>query len=190
MKPVRFRNEILLAVKILVPVLGILFFNWSIGTIFFYFCLELLFIGGETLLRIFFTGASTVGQKIGGSLRFLLIYSLMIIFIIVLMGHFFDGGAKGNMEAHFEKEVIWFLIGVYLFDFVFGFLLSRQYKTMTGKQAENETYKLLGVLFMMLAAFLFLVSLFTGPSETNYALGIAIIAGRNLGEYLLNRKLV
>jgi hypothetical protein len=190
MKSIRFRKEILLSIKIFVPVFGILFFDWSIGTVFFYFCLELLFIGGETLLRIFFSGASTVGQKIWSSLRFMLIYSLMLIFIIVLMGHFFDGGAKGNMEAHAEKEVIWFLMGVYLFDFVFGFLWSQRYKAVTGKQVENETYKLLGVLFIMLAAFLFVASLFTGASETNYALGIAIIAGRNLGEYLLTRKLI
>jgi hypothetical protein len=139
----RYRSEIIYAIKTLVPIAGILFFDWSIGTIFLFFLLEILFIGAQTVLRIFFAALSTLGQKIGGIFRFALIFSILALFIFILMGNFFKGNGPGNMKANFEIEIIYVLIAINFIDFIFGFIVSKKFKTSTCKSVEKETYYLL-----------------------------------------------
>jgi len=184
----KFQKEILLTVKILIPVFGILFFNWSIGTIFLFFLLELLFIGGETILKIIFSGVSTVGQKAIGILRFSLIYSFLVFCIFVLVGNFFKGDGAGNMRADFQIEIIFLLIGIYLFDFFFGYLYSKKFKTASTKSLEKETYYQLIIYFFLLLMLLMILGFLTVSANFNFVLGIAIIITRNLAEYFLGRK--
>lgn len=184
----KFQKEILLIIKILIPVFGILFFDWSIGSIFLFFLIELLFIGGETILKIIFAGGSFLGQKIGGILRFLLGYSILVFFIFVLMGNFFKGDGAGNMQAHFQIEILYLLIGIYLFEFCFDYLYSKKFKTATSKSLEKETYYLLIIYFVLLLLLLLLLRMFTIPENVNFILGIAIIVARNAAEYFLAKR--
>ena len=185
----KFQKEILLIIKTLIPIFGILFFNWSIGSIFLFFLIELLFIGGETILKIIFAGASTVGQKIGGILRFMLGYSVLVFFIFVLMGNFFKGDGAGNMQAHFQIEILYLLIGMYLFEFCFDYLYTKKFKTATSKSIEKETYYLLIIYFVLLLLLLLLLRMFTIPENVNFVLGIAIIVARNASEFFLAKRL-
>jgi len=185
----KFQKEILLIVKILVPVFGILFFDWSIGSIFLFFLIELLFVGAETIIKIMFAGASNGGQKVGGIFRFLLVYSILVIFIFVLIGNFFNGAGAGNMQANFQIEIFYLLIGMYLFDFIFDYLYSKKFKTATTKSIVKETYYLLIIYFLLLLLLLLLLRIFTVPENVNYILGIAIVLARNGAEYFLSKRL-
>lgn len=185
----KFHKEILLIIKTLIPIFGILFFNWSIGSIFLFFLIELLFIGGETIIKIMFAGASSGGQKISGILRFLLIYSILVIFIFVLIGNFFKGNGPGNMQANFQMEIFYLLVGMYLFDFVFDYLFTKKIKTATTKSIEKEIYYLLVTYFILLLLVLLLLKIFTVPENVNFILGIAIVLARNGAEYFLSKRL-
>lgn len=184
----KFQKEILVIIKMLIPIFGILFFDWSIGSIFLFFLIELLFIGGETIIKILFAGESTFGQKIGGIFRFLLGYSIIVIFIFVLMGNFFKGDGAGNMQAHFQMEILYLLIGMYLFDFIFDFLYSKKFRMATSKSVERETFGLLIIYFCLLLLLLLTLSFFTVPENVNFILGIAIIVARNGAEYFLSKR--
>lgn len=184
----RYQKEIFLALKILVPVFGIIFLNWSIGTVFLYFCFDLLFLGGETVLRIFFAAKSSIGEKIGSFFRFLLAYTVLLIFVMVAMGNFFRGDGPGNMEAHFDQNLIYSLCAVYGIEFLAGYLFSSAFKTATAKSVEKKTYYLVLIVFVMMVCFLLILRALVSSQESNYVLGISIILARQGAEYLLARQ--
>jgi len=184
----KFGKEILLIIKTLIPIFGIVFFNWSIGSIFLFFLIELLFIGVETVVKIIFAGASNVKEKIGGILKFLLFYSILVIFIFVLIGNFFNNSSAGNMKANFQIEIFYLLVGLYLFDFIFDYIFSKRFKTATSKSLEMETYYMLIIYFLLLLVLLLLLRIFTVPENFNYILGISIIVARNVAEYFLLKR--
>ena len=172
----------------LIPIFGILFFEWSIGSIFLFFLIELLFVGSETIIKILFAGESTFGQKIGGIFRFLLGYCILVIFIFVLIGNFFKGDGAGNMQSHFHVEILYLLIGMYLFDFIFDYLYTKKFKSASSKSVERETFGLLIIYFFLLLVLLLTLSFFTVPENVNYILGISIIVARNGAEYFLSKR--
>ncbi|MBI3134228.1 MAG: hypothetical protein HYZ14_06070 [Bacteroidetes bacterium] len=184
----RYQKEILLTLKILVPVFGIVFLNWSIGTIFLYFFFDLLFVAGETVLKVFAALGSPLMSRIGVFFRFVLGFSVLFLVILIAAGNFFDGGGPGNMEAHFEKEVIYSLCGVYAFEFLFGYLFSGTFKTATAPLVEKRTYYLLLAIFGVMLVFLFLLNAFAKADQVNYVLGISIIVAREGAAYLLAKK--
>ena len=181
----KFKTEFFTLLKIIVPVTGIIFFNWSIGTIFLYFWFDLLFIGGETILKIFSASQSNFGKRTGTFFRFILIFTVLLFFMMIAAGMSFDGGGKGNMNAHFEMEVIYGLVIVYLLEYLIGFIFSGDYKKYTAVQIEMKTYGLVALIFFLLVGMTLLLRFFV-PSETkNYVLGISLVIARQLAEYML-----
>lgn len=182
----KFKRELIIGLKILVPLIGIIFLGWSIGMVFLYFFLDLIFVAGETILKIFVSLKSTIGSRIGIFLRFILIFSIIFIFILIAAGHFFDGGAD-NMKATFDMEIIYSLTLVYVVEFLIGFIFSGEFKNTTANEVEKKTYYLLGLIFMVMLLFLFLLNAFAKPDQVNYVLGISLILGREGAEYLIVR---
>lgn len=190
MKLLRYKTEFFTLLKIIVPVSGIIFFNWSIGTIFLYFWFDLLFIGGETVLKIFSAAQSTFGNRLGTFFRFILIFTVLLFFMMIVAGMSFDGAGKGNMEARFEPEVIYGLVIVYLLEYFIGFIFSGDYKKYTSAQVEIKTYGLVALIFFLLVGMTLLLR-FVVPADTkNYVLGISLVVARQLAEYFLlkNKK--
>ncbi|MBK6527609.1 MAG: hypothetical protein IPG07_19895 [Crocinitomicaceae bacterium] len=130
---------------------------------------------------------SSIGSRIGIFLRFILLFALMFIFILVAAGHFFDGGAD-NMKATFEMEIIYSLALVYAVEFLVGFIFSGDFKTATANEVEKKTYYLLGLIFMVMLLFLFLLNSFAKPDQVNYVLGISLILAREGADYFVGRK--
>lgn len=183
----KYQRELIIGLKALVPIIGILFLSWSIGMVFLYFFLDLIFVAGETVLKIFLSLKSTIGSRIGTFLRFILLFSILFIFILIAAGHFFDGGAD-NMKATFDMEIIYSLSLVYVVEFLVGFVFSGDFKTATANEVEKKTYYLLGLIFMVMLLFLFLLSTFSKPDQVNYVLGISLILAREGADYLVGRK--
>ena len=182
----KYKRGLIIALKVLVPIIGILFLSWSIGMVFLYFFLDLIFVAGETILKIFVSMKSSIGSRIGIFLRFILLFALMFIFILVAAGHFFDGGAD-NMKATFEMEIIYSLALVYAVEFLVGFIFSGDFKTATANEVEKKTYYLLGLIFMVMLLFLFLLNTFAKPDQVNYVLGISLILAREGADYLVGK---
>lgn len=111
---------------------------------------------------------------------------MLFIFILIAAGHFFDGGAD-NMKATFDMEIIYSLSLVYVVEFLIGFIFSGEFKTTAANEVEKKTYYLLGLIFMVMLLFLFLLNSFAKPDQVNYVLGISLILGREGAEYLIVR---
>lgn len=182
----KFRRELIIGLKILVPIVGITILGWSIGMVFLYFFLDLIFVAGETILKIFVSLKSTIGSRIGIFLRFILIFSMLFIFILIAAGNFFSGGAN-NMKATLNMEIICSLSLVYLVEFLAGFIFSGEFRTTTANEVEKKTYYMLGLIFMVMLLFLFLLSTLATPDQVNYVLGISLILAREGAEYLIVR---
>ncbi len=182
----KYRRELIIALKILVPIIGIIFLGWSIGMVFLYFFLDLIFVAGETILKIFVSLKSTIGARIGILLRFVLLFSILFILILIAAGHFFDGGAD-NMKATFDMEIIYSLSLVYVVEFLVGFIFSGDFKTATAHEVEKKTYHLLGLIFIVMLLFLFLLNSVAKPDQVNYVLGISLILAREGAEYFLGK---
>jgi hypothetical protein len=182
----KYKRELIIGLKIVVPIIGILFLDWSIGMVFLYFFLDLLFVAGETILKIFVSLKSSIGSRIGIFVRFVLLFAMMFIFILVAAGHFFDGGSD-NMKATFDMEIIYSLALVYAVEFLVGFIFSGDFKTTTANEVEKKTYYLLGLIFMVMLLFLFLLNSFAKPDQVNYVLGISLILAREAADYLVGR---
>lgn len=182
----KYKRELIIALKILVPIIGIIFLGWSIGMVFLYFFLDLIFVAGETILKIFVSLKSTIGSRIGIFLRFILLFSMLFIFILIAAGHFFDGGAD-NMKATFDMEIIYSLSLVYVIEFLVGFIFTGEFKAATANEVEKKTYYLLGLIFMVMLLFLFLLSTFSKPDQVNYVLGISLILAREGADYFVGK---
>ncbi len=182
----KYQRELIIGLKALVPIIGILFLSWSIGMVFLYFFLDLIFVAGETVLKIFLSLKSTIGSRIGIFLRFILLFSMLFIFILIAAGHFFDGGAD-NMKATFDMEIIYSLSLVYVVEFLVGFIFSGEFKTAIANEVEKKTYYLLGLIFMVMLLFLFLLSTFSKPDQVNYVLGISLILAREGADYFVGK---
>jgi hypothetical protein len=150
--------------------------------------LDLIFVGGETVLKIFSSLKSTIGSRIGIFLRFVLIFAMMFIFILIAAGHFFDGGAD-NMKATFEMEIIYSLSLVYVVEFLVGFIFSGEFKMAAANEVEKKTYYLLGLIFMVMLLFLFLLNSFAKPDQVSYVLGISLILAREGADYLVSLRM-
>ncbi len=139
-----------------------------------------------SILKIFVSLKSTIGARIGILLRFVLLFSILFILILIAAGHFFDGGAD-NMKATFDMEIIYSLSLVYVVEFLVGFIFSGDFKTATAHEVEKKTYHLLGLIFIVMLLFLFLLNSVAKPDQVNYVLGISLILAREGAEYFLGK---
>ena len=92
------------------------------------------------------------------------------------------------MKATFEMEIIYSLALVYAVEFLVGFIFSGDFKTATANEVEKKTYYLLGLIFMVMLLFLFLLNSFAKPDQVNYVLGISLILAREGADYFVGRK--
>jgi len=138
----------------LIPVIGVLFLNWSAKEVFLVYCLETIIIGCFTLLKMLITGLivkKDEWQTTGGSttkqpfwffmLFFLLHYGF---FVAVQMGMFFAVSGIGHqygitISNFFSKwpsmltNDAYIMLGVFIVSYGFrlttDFILSGDYKT-------------------------------------------------------------
>lgn len=117
----------------LIPLIGILFLNWSVFDIFVLFIIELLLLGVFTILKILFSGVKS-GEKWASLFMFCLFYPIAFIFIFVLLGNFFNSGSK-QMDYSLSNYSIYFLLVVYAFNFVFLYIIKGVYKISPKKNS-------------------------------------------------------
>ena len=138
----------------LIPVIGVLFFNWSAKEVFLVYCLETIIIGLFTLLKLLITGLlvrpKDVWQNQGAVSRqpfwfFMLFFILHYgLFVAVQMGIFFSVSGIGDQHGitflnFFSKWpslltneayiMLGFFIVSYGFRLTTDFILTGEYKT-------------------------------------------------------------
>ncbi|MFZ5552244.1 MAG: DUF6498-containing protein [Bacteroidota bacterium] len=173
-----------LAFNILYPLCGVFFFGWSIGDIFFLFFFELLILGGATIIKIFFSLKTGFGSRISIFFRFLLIYPSLFLFILILTGHFFDGGGK-QMFVTIDKKTIYMLLASYGSNLLISFFINGKFKISTSKETEKETYYHMLAIFIVLFVLLWPLSKMMSFTEVNFALAVALILVKNLLDYFI-----
>lgn len=174
--------------NILFPVLGILFFDWSVGDIFFLFYVELLFLGGFTCLKMLAAiNDGSIMSRIGGILGFLLGFSAIFIFTVVLTGNFFNG-AESQMKLNVTRETIYMLLASYSCSFLSSYLFSGKYKTAHAASLRNETFKYMACLFFVMMIILIPFGQMMKNSVISYALGISIVMTRNIVDFFIVRN--
>lgn len=176
------------ALKVLVPLAGVLFLQWSIGEVFLFFFLDIIFSGLAGLLRILSCQPSPIGIKMVIAVRFIFIYTAIVLALMIVMGHFFKGNGAGNMQADFEFYYLYILAAIHLIDYLVTFIFSGQFRVIESKTWEKRTYVQGVILFVILSCFLFFIGLFTNTKYSNYVLGSGIIFARETSAILLAKR--
>ena len=179
-----------LAFNVLIPLVGVFIFQWSIGDIFFLFFFEVLILGAEGILMIL----TSLGEKpwygrIGNFLRFLLIYPILFLFILFASGNFFNGGGS-QMNVTLTSDTFTTLTIMYSLNLLLSWFFNGRFKRTTPKQVEKETYYHLLAIFLVLFALLWPLSLIMSFAEVNFVLAIGLIVAKNVADYCISyRKL-
>ena len=174
--------------NIIFPLAGVFFFNWSIGDIFFLFFFELLILGGATVIKIFFSlSNSGLAKRLGTFFRFLLIYPCLFLFILILTGHFFDGGGN-QMFVTLDKKTIYILLAGYGVNLITSFFANGKFRQTTPGETEKETYYHMLAIFIALFVLLWPLSKIMSFTEVNFALATALILVKNGIDYFISYR--
>lgn len=174
--------------NIVFPLIGIFFLNWSIGDIYLLFFFEILFLGVETMIKILFAFKQPgIFSRVGSLLRFLLIYPILFLFILILTGNFFDGGGK-QMFVTIGKNTIYLLTANYLLNLFLSYFWSGKFKEMTCKEVEKETYYHLIAISIALFLILLPLSKIIAFTEVNFALATSLILVKNAMDYWISYR--
>lgn len=169
------------ALNVLLPIIGILFFGWSIADIYFLFFMELLFLGAFTILKMLFcVNDGTLWSRVGRILEFILAYTILFLLVTGLMGQFWDG-SKAQSVLTANRGIVLLLAGSYGADFLVPFLIAGQFKrkgyaSFLRREALYRMLDLFLVMFVILVPFGSLLR----SGNVNIALGIAIVLARNI----------
>ncbi|HKX12762.1 MAG TPA: DUF6498-containing protein [bacterium] len=175
-----------LCLNIALPLIGILFFGWSIADIYFLFFMEVLFLGAFTGLKILVSiNNGSLLERFGQILFFSFLYVFIFLLLFGLIGYFFDY-SKPQAQLTLQSGAVYALLGSYGVDFAYSFLWKGEYKRRDiGSQLEDEAaYRMLGLLFAMLVILVPLGTLMRS-GNSNIALGIAIVLAKNLVDYYM-----
>ncbi|MBK7128008.1 MAG: hypothetical protein IPH66_01405 [Crocinitomicaceae bacterium] len=181
-----YKNEILLVIKLAVPLIGVFVFGWSIGDLFLYYCIDLVLTGAETILKIWLAWQSGFWPKLGSTLRFTLCFPIFILLIMIAMGQNFDG-SRQEMEAYITLEIFYTIVAITAIDFLISYIFSGEFKKNTAASAEKSTYKHLIVAAIILALTGFILNRFVSTEHVNYVLGVSIILAKQLSDYFLKQ---
>lgn len=174
--------------NIVIPSIGIFFYSWGVGNVFWMFFLELLLIGGFTCIKILFAtkNGSFLG-RFGRMLGFILGFCVLFILIAVLAGNFGVGEA-GAFNANISRTTFYLVIGNYVFGFVVGFMWSGKYRRTDYKKLSGDTLRRITGLFFMLLLILLPFSFMVNNPNINYIMGMAIVITKNAVDYYLGQR--
>ncbi len=184
-----FKNKYLLfnILNGLIPLIGILFLSWSVLDVFVLFVLELLILGVFTFLKIIFSGSKT-GNKWSSLFIFCLLFPVAFLFIFILLGNFFDTRNR-QMNYSLSNSSIYFLLGIYLFNFIYFYIIKGAYKAAAGKKLmENTFFKMLAI-FVILLIVLLPIFRFVPAEYQGVLMGIAIAVCRLMTDNFIDRRL-
>jgi hypothetical protein len=173
----------------LVPLFGVLYLGWDVGSIVVLYWAENLIIGGYTVLKMLVTGAA-------GTLPLILFFCLHYggfcavhgVFVLELT-QFWPGPLVllQQLIAAAPRELLWALLALLLShgaSFALLFLGQGEYRHSTPKQLMNAPYKRIVVLHIAVIAGGFLVVKMGSP----LGLLIALVALKTGMDIMLHRR--
>lgn len=177
-----------LAFNVAFPLIGVFYLGWSIGDIFLLFFLEILIRGGITILKILSSTTNKLFSRLGNVFYFILIFSVLFIFMLILTGHYFSGADK-QMYTSLTKNTVLILAGSYILTSLFPFFISGDFRKQTPKAIINRGMKFEFLLFICVLITLFACSILTSFVNINYILATGIIVGKNMASLFIEKLL-
>lgn len=181
------KNERLieLIIDITIPLIGILFFSWSIGDIYALFFLELLSLGAFTILKLMLAKGDKAGfiEKIFKILIFFSLFTIALLIIVVITGYFFNG-LENQMKLSIGKNTVYILLFNQVLHF-FIYLFRKQYQRDSTDYLTNQCFKRLGLLILVLFTLFLPFMGWLGGKNENYVLGVVLIIAKRLSDYWL-----
>jgi hypothetical protein len=174
-----------LIIDIAIPLIGILFFRWSIGDIYALFFLELLALGVFTILKIFIAKSDNARfvSKAFKVISFLAMFTIALLLIIIITGFFFNG-IEAQMKLSIGKNTIYLLLFNQLLNF-FYYIFRKRYQSDSTNYLINQCFKRLGLLILVLFILFLPFMGWLGSKNENYILGSVLIIGKRLSDYWL-----
>jgi hypothetical protein len=163
-----------------IPLFGIFVLHWSSGNIIYLFYFEFLLNGIFTSLRMM-CAYRTDGclWRFLAPLVFWFAYTIMTLFFLYTTSHLFESDEL-EMEFTEDKKLLYVIAGVYIFNFIFGFLFSGNYKNTSAEQESNATYMRTFVLIFILWLMVIPFHWISNPVVAAYILGASIILAKNI----------
>lgn len=187
MKLLKNKHLVLNIINGLLPLFGILFLKWSVLDVFALFIIELMLIGSFTVMKILFAGGKN-GNKWSSLFFFLLLFPIVFIIIFILLGNFFDLRNR-QMSFTLTHNSIYFLLAVYLFNFIYYYIIKGEYKISLSKKISENALLKMGAIFTILMVILLPISKFIPADAQGILMGVAIAICRLLIDNFIDQKL-
>jgi hypothetical protein len=164
--------------NLLVPIVGVLEFGWSIYDIFYLFLAEIGFTGLISILKIFTSMGglghfySGIGAKIGGAMAFSVSYGFIFL---LTCGLIYGNLEKGtDLELTIPRGVLIVIFCIHLLNYITGFIMNGKYKVTEPSKVAGEAYAFAASIFLgLLCAFICLQ--FFASTNTVITLGVILV---------------
>lgn len=175
-----------LLLNICFPILGILFFGWSLRGVYYLFFSEVMFLGIFTGLKLLFCiGDGGIGDRLANLLFFTGIYVFLFLLVMGVVAHFFDLSRPESASVP-DRGILWALVASYAVDFVHAFLWQGKYKRAGySRVLQEETVLRMFGLFFILLAIVGPVLLLTPSSQDNVVVAVGIVLAKNLVDFFM-----
>lgn len=179
----KYAKYLELALTIILPLIGVFFYQWSIGDVYALFFLELIFYGIFAGFKVLFsTNSAKIGQRLYSLFIFGFIYFLLFFSIVVLTGHFFNGAGQ-EMNLTIGMGAIYVLATNHLINLLI-FIFSRDYRQANHYQIIRLTYKRAFVLFLVLLILMLPFSTFIDTTKVNFVLVFGLIVSKAILDFI------
>lgn len=172
--------------NILVPVAGILLFNWTPGNILFCFGITMINYWLTNLaLLLFFVKKEQVPQKISKALVFSFYFILSLVFFYLFIYVLSD---RKNSSLHITMRPIQVLIitGLYWMQFYqFLAITKPSEKVDINRLTKEVSYRLTGIYLTLFCIIGYLFSFWSGTTIMNYALAFSLVFACSLTDLVL-----
>jgi hypothetical protein len=178
LKKASLPSVLILILANLVPIYGIVLFQWQVFPILFLFWLENVIIGVFNVFKMLMVAQSNGGtwaKKTGAILFFCFHYGMftlvhgVFVFVIFGFGAPFGGVPDGAVvtRSFFDYHIEWAILGLLLshgISFLFNYVRNREYEQYTLDQLMGQPYERVVLLHMTIIGGGFLLSIWHSPA--------------------------
>lgn len=180
----KYKHILEMLLSIIVPIIGVLFLNFSIGDVYLLFLLDLILVGIFAAFKGIASAGDTLTKRIFHQFLFGFKYYLVFFLLMIITGHFFNGAGK-QMNVTITKSTFLIILVNHVISFIL-FVVNRKekvimYKALSAYFVNRGLLISVGLLLLLLP-----FSSYIGSLSVNYFLAIALIVTRGALDYLIN----
>ncbi len=184
----KYKHILEMMLSIIIPIIGVLFLNFSIGDIYLLFLLDFLLVGFFGAFKGIICAGDTLTKRILHQFLFGFKYYLVFFLLMIITGHFFNGAGK-QMNVTITKSTLFIILINHLTSFFLFIAIRKEnvilYNTVSAYFVNRGLLISVGLLLLLLP-----FSSCIGSLNVNYFLAIALIITKGALDYIINKLIL